>query len=157
MSFRITGLAPEQFAHLWGLDEAGLAAHRAVRVVADEEPGFPDRIGMRDARVGETLILVNYEHLPVASPYRASHAIYVAEGAEQFDAVDEVPLVLRRRLISLRAYDAAGMMRDADVLEGEWLVEAIERMFGDPKVAFLHAHNARPGCFAAGIQRNLLF
>jgi hypothetical protein len=109
---------------------------------------------MRDAEVGERLLLVNYTHQPADTPYRASHAIFVREGAEQaYRAVGEVPEVMRRRLISLRAFDAAGMMVDADVAEGEALEPLIARLLADPKAAYLHAHYARFGCFAARIDR----
>ena len=100
------------------------------------------------------MLLLNFEHLPVATPYRASHAIFVREGADA-PAVfeDVVPDVLARRLLSVRAFDAAGMMTDADVIDGTDLAPLIERMFADPAVAYLHAHNAKRGCFAARIDR----
>ena len=89
MDYRITGLFPEEFAHLAALDDATLARHRAVRRICDSQPGFPCRVSLEDAAPGERVLLVNYEHLPVESPYRASHAIYVRElfGEEAGDAV----------------------------------------------------------------------
>jgi len=154
MAFRITGLPADRFAHLWGLDDAALAARGARRVVATASPGFPDRIGMRDAAVGETLILVNHEHQPADTPYRASHAVYVAEGAaETYDRVDEVPEVLRIRLLSLRAFGADGMMRDADVVDGRDLEGAFARMLADPDTAYVHVHIAKPGCYACRVDR----
>ena len=117
MAFRITGLSPEPFRHLYGLSEQDLAAHGIKRYVADEKPGFPDRIEMRDAEPGETLLLLNHMCQPADTPYRATHAIFVREGAEQtYDRVDEVPEVMRIRLLSLRAYDEDGMMLDADAV-----------------------------------------
>ena len=110
---------------------------------------------MRDAAVGERLLLVNYTHVARStSPYRACHAVFVGEdAAERYDRVDEVPLVLRRRLISLRAFDADDMMLEADVMQGEELEAAIARFFDDPRTAYLHAHNAKPGCYAARVDR----
>ena len=155
MDFRISGLPLAQFAPLFTLDDAALAARGIVRRIVDEYPGFPCRVSLLDAQPGEHVLLLNYEHLPVASPYRASHAIYVRENAvEARPAVNEVPDVIRRRLISLRAYDNAGMMQAADVVDGKAIEPAIARMFADSKVAYLHAHNAKPGCFAARIDRN---
>lgn len=154
MDFRIVGLPAEPFAPLFGLPEDELAARGIVRVTADASPGYPDRIEMRDAEPGETLLLLNHVHHEVDNPYRASHAIYVREGAyRSFDAVNEIPACLARRLLSLRAFDAAGMMVDADVVDGRDAGSAIERLLHDPAVAFLHAHYAKRGCFAGRIVR----
>lgn len=154
MSFRIQGLDPDQFAHLYGLSDEALAAVGAKRYAVDAAPGFPDRVEVRDLDVGETCILVNYEHLPVDTPYRSRHAIFVREGAtEALDVVDAVPEVIRRRTISLRAFDAEGDMRHAELAEGKHLVPVIERFLDDPEVAYLHAHYATRGCYAARITR----
>ncbi len=155
MSFRISGLSPEPFRHLFGLPDAALQALGARRVTVDACPGFPERIAMRDAAPGERLLLVNFAHVTRASsPYRASHAVFISEAAaEPYDRVDEVPEVLRRRLISLRAFDADDMMLDADVMQGTELAPAIARFFADPRTAYLHAHNAKPGCYAARVDR----
>jgi len=153
MHFRIRGLPIEQFAELFALSEAELAARHAVRRIADSMPGFPCRVSLTDAEIGDEVILVNYEHLPVASPYRASHAIYIRAGEHQFDAIDEVPEMLRRRLLSIRGFDAHGMMTSAEVTEGRDLEPLIERMFADARTEYLHAHIARPGCYAALIER----
>jgi hypothetical protein len=154
MAYRITGLSPEPFLPLYGLDAAALAERGATRRVVDEEPGFPDRIELRDARVGETVLLLNHVSMPLASPYRASHAIFVREGAERAaEFVDEVPEVMRRRLLSLRGFTEDGMMREADVVEGRDADPLIRRMLDDPAIAFIHVHNARQGCYAGLVER----
>jgi len=153
MTFRIRGLAPERFAPLFAMTDAELARHRALRCVADAKPGFPCRISLADAEPGSEVLLVNYEHLPVDSPYRASHAIYVSAATEPFDAVDAVPQALRERLLSLRAFDARGIMLDADVTDGATLEALVGRFLARPDVEYLHAHFARRGCFAARIDR----
>jgi hypothetical protein len=154
MTFRIRGLSPEPFRPLYGLSDAELAKRNARRYVAHESPGFPDRIEMRDARVGESLILVNHEHLPVATPYRSSHAVFVLEGAQEtYDRIDDIPEVLSRRLLSLRGFSKDGMLLHADVLEGKTLRHAISAFFDKPGIAYLHAHNARQGCYAGLIER----
>ncbi|MBK8725538.1 MAG: DUF1203 domain-containing protein [Holophagaceae bacterium] len=136
------------------MDDAELARHGARRRVAQEQPGYPCRVSLEDAEVGATLILLPFEHHPVDTPYRASGPIYVREGATQANpAVNEVPGQLRRRQLSVRAYSARGMMRDAAVVEGTDLETAITRLFEDPKVAYLHLHNAKPGCYAARVDR----
>jgi hypothetical protein len=154
MSFQITGLPAAAFAPLFALSEAELASRAAVRLVADQRPGFPCRVSLREAEPGETLLLVNYEHLSVAGPYRSRHAIYVRENATEAQLeVDELPEVLLTRLLSLRAFDDAGMMIDADVMEGCELALAINRMLDERRVRYLHVHNAKPGCFAARVSR----
>ncbi len=154
MTFQIAGLDPAPFAPLFALSDAELAERGAVRRVADRKPGFPCRVSLADAEPGETLILLNHEHLPVDSPYRATHAIYVREGVEvAHPAPGEVPEVLRLRLLSVRAFDTAGMMVDADVADGHVIEPVIDRMFADPAVAYIHLHNAKPGCFAAQVNR----
>jgi hypothetical protein len=154
MSYRITGLSPEPFRHLFGLPDAELRRLGARRYVVDAKPGFPDRIEVRDAEPGETVLLVNHTHQPADNPYRASHAIFVREGAEApYDAVDEVPEVMRRRLLSLRAFDLDDLMIDADVVDGEEAERLIDRLFEDPRVAYIQAHYAKRGCFAARIDR----
>ncbi len=154
MPFRITGLKPDAFIPLYELSDADLAARGVLRKKVDTDPGFPDRIELRDIPVGGNALLLNYMHQPADTPFRATHAIFVREGAiETFDRIDEVPDVMRRRLLSLRAFDAAGMMIAADVTEGASLDDLIARLFADTNAAYLHAHYARQGCFAARIDR----
>ena len=154
MPFRITGLPPEQFRHLFGLSDAELAKHGATRHIADTKPGYPDRIEVRDAGPGETVILLNYVHQSADNAYRASHAIFVREGAETaYDRIDEIPEALRARDLSLRAFDADHLMVDADLVDGHKVEDVIERLFADPNVAYIHAHYAKRGCYAARIDR----
>jgi hypothetical protein len=153
MSFRVTGLSPEPFRPLFGLDEAALARHGARRYVA-EGPGFPDRIEISDPAPGETLLLVNYVHQPAATPYRASHAIFVRErDVAPTDMVDDLPPAMRARPLSLRAFDASGMMVDGDLVAGGEAEGLINRFLAQPEVAYIHAHYAKRGCYAGLIQR----
>ena len=154
MALRILGLDPAPFIHLYGLSDAALATRGVIRQRVEEPHSAPDRIELRDAEPGEAVLLLNHEYQSADSPYRGRHAIFVREGAsERFDAVDEVPEALRRRLLSVRAFDAAGMMVDADVVEGTALESLAERLLADPHVAYLQAHHARRGCYAARIER----
>jgi hypothetical protein len=111
-------------------------------------------VSLRDAAVGETVLLVNYEHHAAASPFRSTYAIYVREGAaEARPERGEVPEMLRSRLLAVRAFDQAGMLVDADVVEGLAVEDAITRLFARPDTAYLHLHFARPGCYAARVDR----
>ena len=150
MNFRIVGLPVAPFAPLFGLDEHELAARGVVRRVADERPGFPCRVSLRDADVGETVLLLNYEHLPMPGPYRSRHAIFVREYAEEFaPEVNEIPEMLSRRLLAVRAFDGSGMMVEADVVPGDAVAAVISQQLGNAAVDYVHLHNAKPGCFAA--------
>lgn len=152
--FSIAGLSPAPFLPLFGLGDEALAARGALRMTCDEKPGFPCRITLADAEPGETLLLLNHEHQPAATPYRSAHAIFVREGAREAARYEnKVPEALASRLLSVRAFDSADMMIDADVIEGTALAPLIERMFADPATAYLHVHNAKRGCFAARVDR----
>ena len=151
MTFRICGLEAEHFAHLFALSDAELAAHGAVRKIADGPS--PCRISLTDATPGDEVILVNYEHHAVSTPYRMRFAIYVRQGEETFDAVDTVPVQLRRRTLAVRGFDDQGMMTGCELVEGIWLEEAIERQFADGSAHYLHIHFAAPGCYAARVER----
>ena len=45
------------------------------------------------------------------------------------------------------------MMVKFELVEGTKLEEAIERLFADPRAAYLHVHFAAPGCYAARVER----
>jgi hypothetical protein len=154
MPFQISALPIDRFEHLFGADEDVLSAHGAKRMVVSECPGFPCRISMEDAAVGESVLLLNFEHQPTSSPYRSSHAIFIRENAAQAKlGPGEVPDQLRIRLLSVRAFDQEGMMIDADVAEGIDLERLVERMFAQPSTSYLHVHHAKPGCYGARIDR----
>jgi len=154
MHFRIQGLPATEFAPLFSMSDAELAGHNAVRRTADNrERGYPCRVSLTDSKPGDELILVNYEHHAVASPYRMRFAIFVRDGDETFDAIDVVPEQLRKRTLAVRAFDAGAMMVGAELIEGEKLESAIARQFADPRAAYLHVHFAAPGCYAARIER----
>jgi hypothetical protein len=154
MSFRVSGLSPEPFRHLYGLPEAQLLAQGVRRYMVDKTPGFPDRIELRDLAPGETALLVNYTHQAADTPYRASHAIFVREGAEQsVSVIDEIPEVMQRRMLSLRAFDAAHMMADAVLVDGRQARETVEHLLSNDSVVYIQAHYAQRGCYAARIER----
>ena len=154
MSFRITGLPAERFAHLFALSDQELAAQGAVRRIADgRTPGYPCRVSLTDSHKGDELILVNYEHHGVDSPYRMRFAIYVREGDTRYDAIDQVPEQLRTRPLAVRAFDVDAMMTGCELVDGREVEAAIERLFANPKAAYLHVHFAAPGCYAAQVER----
>jgi hypothetical protein len=154
MHFRIRGLPAGTFAPLFALSDEELKEQDAVRRIADaREPGYPCRVSLTDSKPGDELILVNYEHHAVASPYRMRFAIFVRKGEETFDAVDAVPEQLRTRTLAVRAFDADAMMVGFELIDGAKLEDAIARLFADPRAAYLHVHFAAPGCYAACVER----
>jgi len=154
MSFQVRPLRRTLFAPLFDLPADALADHRAVRVTATAKPGFPCRVSLTDAEPGEILLLVNYEHQPANSPYRASHAVYVRKTAEEAQLPPNVlPPYFTGRQISLRAFDEAGMIVDAELVDGDCAEPVIETLLALPDSAYLHAHFAKYGCFACRIER----
>lgn len=154
MTYCISGLSPEPFAPLFALDDAGLAELGACRVTAVADRGFPCRISLEDARAGEQLILLHHTSHDVATPYRSGYAIYVREAVvPPLPFVDRTPPVFEGRPLGLRGFSAEGMLVDAKLaLPGE-ADAAIRMLFADGRIAYIHAHNAAHGCFAARIDR----
>lgn len=154
MSFQIHSLPKAPFEELFTLSDADLKNLNILRVTADSEPGFPCRVSLKDAKVGEELLLINYQHLEGATPYAASHAIYVRKDAVQADLeVGEIPKVLSNRLMSVRGFNGLDLMVEADVIEGSKLAEKLEDLFANIEIEFVHIHNAKQGCFAATATR----
>ena len=154
MSFIVTGLPLEPFQPLFGLSDEALGARGAVRRTAVAGQRFPCRVKLEDAPAGQTVLLVNYEHQTAPTPYRSNYAIYVSEAARETRRLaGELPPVLRGRPIALRAFDAAGMLIGAELALNDDVADAIARRFEDTDAAYLHAHNAAHGCFAARIDR----
>jgi Protein of unknown function (DUF1203) len=154
MNFRTRGLSAEPFMGLYGLADEELAARGARRYIADACPGFPDRIEVRDVDKGAAVLLVNHMHQAEDTPYRASHAIFVREGAERaYNAVNEIPTVLKVRPLSVRAFNSSHWMVDADLCDGQVLEPLVQRFLSDAAVAYLQVHFAKRGCYAARIER----
>ena len=148
-SFQLAGLPYELFADYFALSDAELVRRGMLRVVATEHPGYPCRVSLRDAAVGEELLLLPHEHQAANSPYRASGPIFVRRLAERrVLGPGEIPDYVRLRLISLRAYDASNLMVDAEVCEGADAASALQRLFQRPDAAYVHLHNAKRGCFS---------
>ena len=154
MTFQICALPEGMFDHVFDLTEEQRAAQNVVTVTATADDGYPCRISLEDADPGETLILVNHTHLDVASPYASKHAVYVRENATVAKLQsDEVPPVLKSRLLSVRSFDGNGMIVDADVVDGTRLSDKLGEFFNELQVDFIHVHFAKPGCYAARVVR----
>lgn len=154
MTYKIQGLDPDRFAPLFALDDAGLAAINARRVIATADRGFPCRISLDDARAGEELILLHHLSHDVDTPYRSAYAIYVRRGVDAATYRDTPPPVFAGRPLALRAFDAAGMLQTARLAGPGEADGAIRALFADPAISYIDAHNAAHGCFAARVERD---
>jgi hypothetical protein len=153
MTYRITGLDPAPYKPLFGLSDDELAERGIVRMTVTE-PTFPCRVSLTDRAIGEKVLLLNHISHDVANPYRASHAIFVTEGVEEpAEFIDEVPPVFEKRVLSLRGFDADGMMADAVLTQPGDADAGIRKLFANPDIVTIHAHNATRGCFSAKIER----
>jgi hypothetical protein len=138
------------FAPLFCASDAELERLGAQRVTADYTPGYPCRVSLAEAKIGEALFLCNFEYLAEISSYRASHTIYVCRGAVQaLPAVGEVPSILVRRMLSVRGFGADHCIKAAEVIEGRTLSATIEVFFSNRVISYIHIHDAQRGCFAA--------
>lgn len=154
MNYQVRGLEPALFEQLFDLDDAALAERGIRRVRADQPVGYPCRISLEDASVGEELLLLPFVHQDAATPFRASGPIFVRRGQPAAARmVNELPACLALRPLSVRAYDRAGEMVDAEVIDGREAAPLIERYLARTDVAYLHVHFARRGCFACRIDR----
>jgi hypothetical protein len=155
MTYRIIGIEPAPYRPLFGLGDEELRRRGAVRMTVTEKPSYPCRVSLIDREIGEKVLLVNHVSHDVANPYRASHAIFVAE-ADQDPAefVDEVPPVFETRVLSLRGFNRKGMMADAILTQPGEADGGIRKLFENPEIQTIHAHNATRGCFSAKIERN---
>jgi Protein of unknown function (DUF1203) len=154
MTYQITGLSPEPFAHLVGTPDDVLAEAGAVRVIAAADTGWPCRISLKDAKAGESLILVNHISHDVMTPYRSAYAIYVTENADTAaEYIDQTPPVFEGRPMAFRAFDEAGMLRNAALALPGQADAKIRELFESDDIAYIHAHNAAHGCFSAKVER----
>lgn len=153
MAYRIQGLDPALFANLHSLSDDALRARGIEPYLVQAPHAAPCRIGLEDAPVGERILLLNYDHQPAQTPYQQQGPIFVRAYAARFDEVDIIPPAMARRTLSLRGFDRAHMMIEADLVEGKDAETLIARFFENADVAYIQAHYARRGCYAARIDR----
>jgi len=141
-------IAPIDSAEATRLQQAGREVY-----VADAMPGSPCRRCLKDAEIDDELILVSHDPFNSDSPYRSASPIFLHRHACQPPDLDELPLQLTGRQLSVRSFDTNEMMIDADVIDGEQLDETIRRFFNDQRSTKLHVHNASRGCWATSIMK----
>jgi hypothetical protein len=154
MSYVVRGLDPTPFRPLFGLSDEALAERGVVRMTVDS-PTYPCRVSLTDRAIGEKVLLLNHVSHDVANPYRATHAIFITETDEApAEYVDRLPPVFEKRVLSLRGFDKNGMMAEAILTQPGEAEEGIRKLFTNPEIETIHAHNATRGCFSAKIERN---
>lgn len=143
-----------------------------IQTTRDEAFGSaPCRRCLTDVKLNESVLLVAYNHfLPErrGTPYSGLGPIFVhaencryepvktnsqgGDGGGMWD--EETPDQLRRRTLSVRAFDERDVMVWAGVVDGEELKGKAEGVFGMGKGAeYLHVHYAGAGCFAVKIEK----
>jgi len=150
--FRLLALPVERFERYFSMTEGELAKQRVRRMTVDACPGFPCRVSLQDAEPDETILALSFVHHDVETPYRASGPIFVREGAGSVaPEPNTVPVMFNHRRLSIRAYDRHAMMVAADTCSGHQLESRIRLLFEESRAAYLHVHNAGPGCFACAV------
>lgn len=154
MNFKIKSLDDNEFSVLFRWGDLELEKMGAIRMTVDKFPGFPCRVSLEDAEIGEEVILLPYQHHRTNSPYQASGPIFVRRIAKTSSlGNNEIPKMLNHRLLSLRGYDKNGIMQEATVTEGNSLKEQIIKIFENEEINYIHIHNARPGCYNCVVER----
>jgi len=154
MNFLITALPMDAFQELMFKNDEELKAFHAKWVIVDVEAGYPCRVSLVDAKIGERVLVLPFCHHDVDSPYQSSGPIFVREKAKMAKlGINEVPKILLHRSLSIRAYDANKLMIQAEVLQGGELKAAIGRFFCDSDIEYLQIHNATSGCFNCSVFR----
>jgi hypothetical protein len=155
--FRVSGIPADVIEQMRLLTDDELKKQRAVRRIVDARPGFPCRVTLEDAEIGESVLLFNFEHLPGPSPYRSVGPIYVRESASKtYSKINEIPEVLRvaDRVFSVRAYDETDLLVEAEVIKSVEIDGVIQRLFANASTAYIHVHYAGPGCYSCRIDRS---
>ncbi|MDC8005172.1 DUF1203 domain-containing protein [Aureisphaera galaxeae] len=152
--FKIIPISKENIAHLFELDDAALAKMHATRQKVTHNPGFPCRVSLQDAEIGEEVILFSYDHHAATSAYRSKGPVFVRKNArESHLRVNEIPKMLEHRTLSVRGYNSSGDMEGALTVEGATISEAIKELFSNTEIDYIHVHNAGPGCFNCKVER----
>ncbi len=154
INFQIQALRNTDFSHLFNLSDKELKKINAFKITVVEHPGYPCRISLEDAKIGETIIALPYMHHDVNSPYRSSGPIFIRQNCLSVNlATNEIPAVLNNRELSLRAYNKHSLMIDALTSKGKEVKQNIVNLLSNSNVAYIHIHNANPGCYSCRVER----
>jgi hypothetical protein len=152
--FQFIALDKKEFDSFMDLNDEELASHKAKWMTVDEEPGYPCRVSLEDAKIGERVLFLPYWHHDVESAYKAIGTVLVREFSQTIKlGVNQVPIMLNHRLLSVKAYDSSNMMVAHDIAKGTELELKLKKQFQNSKVNYIHLHYAGPGCFCSAVYR----
>jgi hypothetical protein len=148
---------PTQTYRLRPIDPAAADALRVLGGpvhIATEHPGSPCRQCLRDAEVGDQLLLVSHDPFTLDTPFRSASPIFLhREPCVPPEDSHQLPAQLTERQLSVRSFDPEEIMIDATVIDGDHLQATIERFFRAQQSHSIHVHNATRGCWAVTIER----
>lgn len=153
VNYKIVGIENE-YNHLFKLSDEELFSKGIIKKRADSKPGYPCRVSLEDAEVGEEVMLFQFIHHNINSPYASSGPIYVRKNAKKVNLkINEIPEMLYQRKQSLRAYSKKGMMVAAINVEKENIKKQIEIFFDNTEISYIQIHNANPGCYNCQVNK----
>lgn len=152
--FQFHNLEYSDFEHLFSADES--LSSKSIITIADANPGFPCRVSLDFAPIGTRMLLTNHAHHNVESPYDSKYAIFISENATPANlGPNELPPFFKRKSpIALRGFDSNGFLKRADIATAPETAPLIDDFFETKEIAYIHAHFAAYGCFAARITRS---
>mgnify|MGYP000075082477 CR=1 FL=1 len=153
INFKISPIG-NTYNQLFELTTEELAEKNMVKMLVDATPGFPCRVSLEDAEIGEEVLLLPLEYHKTTSPYKASGPVFIRKNAVKADlAVNEIPVMLYKRQQTLRVYNTNGMMIAAKSPSTDALRKEIKTLFKNPKASYIQIHNTNPGCYNCQINR----
>ena len=120
----------------------------------DADGGEPLRCCLRPSRAGERIALIAYRPSGTAGAYAERGPVFIhAEACAGYPADGGWPPEFRDRQQVLRAYDAAGRIADAILVEGVDAEAGIAKLFDDPAHVVVHSRNVLYGCYMFTVSR----
>ncbi|MBL4659634.1 MAG: DUF1203 domain-containing protein [Alcanivoracaceae bacterium] len=154
IKFQIKAIKHNEVQHLFSLTNDELSKYNAKRILVNEKPGYPCRVSLKEANIGETIITFPYNHHDVDSPYNATGPIFIRDNVQTATPkVNVIPEILQNRFLSVRIYDSQNMMIDATTIQGKDLKSTIQKLFQNKFAHYIHIHNANPGCYNCSVER----
>ena len=150
----IEGLDFNLFSKYFSMSDTDLEAAGAYLFVADKKSCYPCRVSLQDAEIGDTVLAIHYEHHPAQGPYRSGGPIFIRKDAKTAKlGPNEIPKMLRPRLLSIRGYSSKALMLEGDTVAGEEIESVLENQFRNSAVDYIHIHNAGAGCFNCEVKK----
>ena len=133
-----------------GTDDAG----EPLRPFVTDEPGAPLRCCLREAEAAERLVLIAYRPDDTVGAYREIGPVFLhADACDGFEPSAGYPGGFRRRQQVFRAYDAAGRIAYAVLVDGADAEAAIDTLLANPDITTIHSRNVLYGCYMFAINR----